>query len=221
MAIELVTKNTPDYLNSGYLFSKNPLFWEFQRADLKATQVTNIGGFANFVSTQANTDTAYLYLKSLIGVTAEIYVKGDTYNGIYTVTNVVITPIAGGERINITTDAPFIGSDECYILLTNLDTWNVQFQLTIYKDEQIELTNKIVSFTDGTFAINVQDFINKYIDYRNNWQYNLINWNDKDMSVNAKIEALINYRGNKDIKTQVIDTKTFIYGANQSVNQYK
>ena len=29
MSISLIEKNNPDYLNSNYLFSKNPVYWEF------------------------------------------------------------------------------------------------------------------------------------------------------------------------------------------------
>lgn len=229
MAIELVTKNTPDYLNSGYLFSKNPLFWEFQRADLVAFNVLYWGGgdSATFrILEKKDNNIEGDYINTLLNVGSIIYVKGNIYNseGIVADKRVTITSISGVlyNLIEIDTNIEYKGNDaNCIVNLTAFDTWNVQLKLTIYKDEQIELTNKIVSFTDGTFAINVQDFINKYINYRNNWQYNLINWNDKDMSVNAKIEALINYRGDDNIKTQVIDTKTFIYGANQSVNQYK
>ena len=80
------------------------------------------------------------------------------------------------------------------INLTALDTYRVKFKLT-FREMEMKYTNEIVPFNDGKLLINFQDYINKYITYRNNWQYDNTNWGDSGMTVNAKIEAIIDYRG--------------------------
>ena len=47
MALEIVTINTPDFENSGYLFSKNPLYWQFQRQDFQVENTTFSSSISN------------------------------------------------------------------------------------------------------------------------------------------------------------------------------
>ena len=226
MAIELIELNTPDYLNSSYLFSKNPLFWEFQRADLVAFSVVYENDFAVFQFLEpVNNNAEYDYINSLLVETVILYIKGDVYNGEAVVLEKTITQVFVGTVLNnliqIKTDLEYIGNDaNCIVNLTAFDTWSTKFKITINNQFE-EFTNAVVSFTDGKLAINIQYYINKYMSFRNNWQYNNTNWADTGVGLTAKIEAIINYRGGNDTKTQLIATKTFIHGANQSVNRYK
>lgn len=228
MSISLIEKNNPDYLNSNYLFSKNPVYWEFQRADFVCFNVQYGGlgnAYTNFRILERQDSTEFDYLSSLLIAGAVLNVQGSTYNGDCDLISktVTITPIDGVlyNLIELVTSFEYAGNDANAIInLTALDTYRVKFKLTLGNGD-VEYTNEIVPFNDGKLLINFQDYINKYITYRNNWQYDNINWGDSGMTVNAKIEAIIDYRGDDYLVTQLIDNLTFIYGANQSVNIYK